>query len=93
MACCNNCENGIPCADRALQESPRPLGGIARHVGFGQMTVGGVAVAPPVGGVVGAAGVWWLAGMLFGRKNTLAKVASAAAGAYAGWQAGQASGL
>jgi hypothetical protein len=97
MACCGNCENGTgPCADawhQALQESPRPLGGIARKIGVGQFTVGGMAVAPPVGGVAGAAGAWWLAGMIFGRRNTLAKAASAAVGAYAGWQAGQASGL
>lgn len=93
MACCQNCAQGAPCASQGLPVQNVPLRGIARQVGVGAMTVGGVAVAPPAGGIGGALLGWWLGGMVGGRRNTLVKAVGAAAGAWAGYQAGAASGL
>jgi hypothetical protein len=55
--------------------------------------VAGVPVAPVAGGAGGALGGWWLGGMVLGKRNTIGKALAAAAGAWAGWSAGQASGL
>lgn len=92
MACCQNCAQGTaPCAGASVQSVP--LRGIAKKVGVGAMSVGGMAVAPPAGGVGGALLGWWLGGMVGGKRNTIVKAVGAAAGAWAGYQAGAASGL
>jgi hypothetical protein len=72
-------------------QSPRPLGGIAKAVGFGQVSIGGVPVAPTTGAAVGSLGGWMLTGAV--TRNGFAKLLGAALGAWAGWTAGQASGL
>jgi hypothetical protein len=69
------------------------LRGLARQIGVGALTVAGVQVAPVAGGAGGALGGWWLGGKFLGSRNTVAKVLAAAAGAWAGYAAGQASGL
>ena len=97
-ACCGNCAVGAPCAGEVkggapVVSSPRPLGGIARKMGIGQVSVAGVPAAPVVGAVAGGFGGYWAAGMVAGKRNGVARLIGAVLGVWAGWSAGQASGL
>lgn len=97
MDCCADCAKatslGLPGPCASKQVAAPPLRGVARRLGVGSIVVAGMPVAPVAGGAGGALGGWWLGGVLLGSRNTLGKALAAAAGAWAGWTAGQASGL
>lgn len=89
MACCNNCADGKPCADKSpivLDESRSGLGlskRVTEAVGMGDTTVAGQPLSSVVGGALGGAVGFFVGSMI--QDSTTAKAIGAAVGAIVGW--------